>query len=47
MATTPAPQIVKYTFYKLDPAWRRLPVEDRAQDKREFAGVLEDASPPA
>ncbi len=43
MATTPAPQIVKYTFYKLDPAWRRLPVEDRAEDKRELAEVLGDA----
>ncbi|HIC70063.1 MAG TPA: chlorite dismutase [Candidatus Latescibacteria bacterium] len=44
-STTPA-QIVKYTFYKVDPAWRRLPPETRAQDKRELADVLAAASPP-
>ena len=44
MTTKPAPQIVKYTFYKVDPAWRRLASETRAQDKRELAGVLESAS---
>ncbi len=30
---------VKYTFLKLDPAWRRRPAEERAQDKREFAAA--------
>lgn len=30
---------VKYTFLKVDPAWRRLPAEQRAQDKREFAAA--------
>ena len=33
-------QIVKYTFYKVDPEWRRLPFEVRARDKRELADVL-------
>jgi chlorite dismutase len=28
---------VKYTFLKLDPAWRRRSPEERAVDKREFA----------
>src|SRR3954447_20215656 len=27
---------VKYTFIKLDPAWRRLPDEERAAHKLEF-----------
>ena len=35
-------QFVKYTFYKLDPAWRRLPPERRAQDKAEFAAVVSE-----
>ena len=30
---------VKYTFLKVDPAWRRLPAEDRAAHKREFAAA--------
>ncbi|MDQ4040234.1 MAG: chlorite dismutase family protein [Actinomycetota bacterium] len=33
---------VKYTFFKVDPAWRRLPAEQRAQDKREFAAACAD-----
>jgi chlorite dismutase len=33
---------VKYTFLKVDPAWRRLPAEQRAQDKREFLAACED-----
>jgi chlorite dismutase len=28
---------VKYTFVKVDPAWRRRTAEERAADKREFA----------
>ncbi|MGI8674324.1 MAG: chlorite dismutase family protein [Thermoleophilaceae bacterium] len=31
---------LKYTFLKLDPAWRRRAPEDRARDKREFAAAL-------
>jgi chlorite dismutase len=33
---------VKYTFLKVDPAWRRLDAEQRAQDKREFMAACED-----
>ena len=33
---------VKFTFLKLDPAWRRRDVEDRAGDKREFAAACLD-----
>ena len=37
-------QYVAYTFYRLDPAWRRLPVEERAAHKDAFAEVVEDWS---
>ncbi len=33
---------VKYTFLKVDPAWRRLPDADRAEGKREFLAACED-----
>ncbi len=33
---------VKYTFFKLDPAWRRLPASERDQHKREFLAACED-----
>ena len=46
MTETPiTPQYVKYTFYKLDPEWRRLPIETRAEDKRELASVINGAAP--
>ncbi len=35
-------QYVAYTFYRVDPAWRRLPVEERAAAKEAFAEVVED-----
>jgi len=35
-------QYVAYTFYRVDPAWRRLPVEERAVGKDAFAEVIED-----
>jgi len=35
-------QYVAYTFFRIDPAWRRLPVEERAAGKDAFAEVLED-----
>jgi chlorite dismutase len=37
-----ARHFVKYTFLKLDPAWRRLGDEQRAQDKRELHAACED-----
>jgi chlorite dismutase len=33
---------VKYTFLKVDPAWRRLPIEERAAHKREFAAACRE-----
>jgi len=33
---------VKFTFLKVDPAWRRRDPEDRARDKREFAAACEN-----
>ena len=37
-------QYVAYTFFKTDPAWRRLPVEERAAMKDAFADVVESWS---
>jgi chlorite dismutase len=37
-----AGQYVAYTFYRVDPAWRRLPVEERAAHKDAFAEVVEE-----
>jgi chlorite dismutase len=34
-------QYVAYTFYKVDPAWRRLPVEERQAMKESLAEVVE------
>jgi chlorite dismutase len=34
-------QYVAYTFYRVDPAWRRLPVEERAAGKEAFADAVE------
>ena len=38
----PERHFVKYSFLKVDPAWRRLPDEQRAEDKREFLAACED-----
>jgi chlorite dismutase len=35
-------QYVAYGFYRVDPAWRRLPVEERAAGKDAFAEVADD-----
>lgn len=35
-------QYVAYSFYKVDPAWRRLPAEERAAHKLAFASVVDD-----
>jgi chlorite dismutase len=32
----------KFTFFKLDPAWRRLDADRRASDKQEFLAACED-----
>jgi chlorite dismutase len=33
---------VKFTFFKVDPAWRRRSAEERAHDKAEFQAACED-----
>jgi chlorite dismutase len=38
----PERHFVKYTFLKVDPAWRRLDPEQRAAHKREFVAACED-----
>ena len=38
----PDRHFVKYTFLKLDPAWRRLEADERARHKREFIAACED-----
>jgi chlorite dismutase len=40
--STVAGQYVAYTFYRVDPAWRRLPVEEWAAAKDAFTEVVED-----
>ena len=35
-------QYVAYSFYRVDPAWRRLPVDERQAGKDAFAEVVED-----
>ena len=34
-------QYVAYTFYRVDPAWRRLPIDERSAGKDAFADVVE------
>ena len=34
-------QFVKFSFFKIDPAWRRLPETEREASKRVFQGVVE------
>jgi chlorite dismutase len=38
-------QYVAYTFFRVDPAWRRLPFEERVAAKDAFAEVVEDFAP--
>jgi chlorite dismutase len=35
-------QYVAYTYYRVDPAWRRLPVDERQAGKDAFADVVEE-----
>ena len=35
-------QYVAYRFFRVDPAWRRLPVDERAAGKDAFADVVEE-----
>ena len=40
MAAETSTQYVAYTLYKVDPAWKRLPVEERAAGKEALAEVV-------
>jgi chlorite dismutase len=35
-------QLVNFTFYKVDPAWRRIAAEERERGKHEFCRVYEE-----
>ena len=35
-------QYVAYTFYRVDPAWRRLPIEERNEMKEAFAEAIDE-----
>ena len=37
-------QYVAYSFFKVDPAWRRLPIEERNAMKETFAEVIDEWS---
>lgn len=41
-AETGKRQFVNFWFLKVDPAWRRLPEEERSRGKQEFARVVEE-----
>jgi chlorite dismutase len=42
MASTVTRQSVNFAFYKVDPAWRRLPKEQREASKKEFGAAVEE-----
>jgi chlorite dismutase len=42
VSIVPDRTFAKFTFFKVDPAWRRLPEGERALDKREFLAACED-----
>lgn len=43
MPDAPPPrQFVSYSFYRVDPAWRRLPAAERTAGKEQFASVVDD-----
>ena len=42
MASTVNRQSVNFAFYKVDPAWRRLPKEQREASKKEFGAAVEE-----
>ena len=44
MADENGREFVKYNFYSVDPAWRRLPEAERIEGKAEFASAVEEAA---
>jgi chlorite dismutase len=45
MAVEDRGQYVAYTFHRADPAWRRLPIEERSAAKDAFAETVESFAP--
>ena len=45
MAVSDRGQYVAYSYYRVDPAWRRLPIEERAAGKDAFAEAIETFAP--
>jgi len=41
-AAPPRRQYVNFVFYKVDPAWRRLPEDERTKGKQEFLRAVEE-----
>ena len=41
----PRRQFVKFSFFKLDPAWRRLAAEERERGKEELCRIVERQAP--
>jgi chlorite dismutase len=39
------PYFVQYTCFKVDPAWRRLPLSARHDGRESFAAVIDEAAP--
>ena len=44
-APVPQAQFVQFLYFKVDPAWRRLPQAARADGREAFAQVVEEAAP--
>jgi chlorite dismutase len=44
-ALEPPRQYVSFAFYRVDPAWRRLPQPEREAGKKEFKAVVEEFAP--
>lgn len=44
MAESGRRQFVKYNFFKIDPAWRRLAKEQKAEHKEEFAAIVDETN---
>lgn len=42
---TRGPLFVQYTLFKIDPAWRRLPLTARVDGREAFAQLIEEAAP--
>ena len=44
MTSSNGRQLVKYNFFKVDPLWRRLPEQERADSRMEFGAVVDELS---